>query len=329
MKFIKEMWEKKWIRYIGGILGATIAGTVLMVGGVKVVYPAISQLVGLAVAQSATLWNNVKDAAAGDGLSSGILAQTTYVWNGTTFDRVRSASGDALAATGIQGINLLLYNGATFDRVRGTAGSMNVTVAGGVTPADAYANPTTAIQSFSLNGVFNGTTWDRVREPTADALAVTGLVGSAGQVFNGTTWDRVDGISATNNTAATSVGAVQVVPLSTWRVTDTDVGATQSVASKAAGAATIRHVATSISACMSATVAQVPITVNLRDGATGAGTIIRSWTIGVSAVNDSKCVNESGLNESGSANTAMTLEFVAAGAATTTTTVNLSGYSTP
>ena len=126
--------DTKWVKRVLGIVGAIVAGGAIMLGGVVVGYPAISQLVGLAVAQSSTLWNNVKDAAVGDSLSSGILAQSTYLWNG-----------------------------ASFDRVRGTGGSMNVTSIGSITPADTYANPTTASQVWALNGLWNGTTWDRWR----------------------------------------------------------------------------------------------------------------------------------------------------------------------
>lgn len=300
MKF-KEM---KWVKWVVGTVGALVAGGAIMLGGVMIGYPAISSSVGLAVAQSATLWNNVVDAAKGDSQGDGILGMSPYLYNGASFDRVR---GD-------------ITNGMDVDVTR---------ISGSVTPADAYANPTTANQMWSLNGIFNGTTWDRMRSATADALASTGMTAVGNMVFNGTTFDRQDSVSAANNTATTSVGVIQVAPLTTWSVTDTDVGATQSIASKAAGGGTVRHVATAVSACMSATVAQVPILVNLRDGATGAGTIIRAWVIGISAVNGSSCIFESGLNITGTANTAMTMEFAAAGAATTTTTVNISGYSTP
>ena len=159
------MRNNKWVKYILGGIGAIVAGGAIMLGGVMVGYPAISQLVGLAVAQSATLWNNVIDAAKGDSQASGILGMSPYVWNGVSFDRVR---GD-------------IANGMDVDVTR---------ISGSVTPADAYANPTTANQMWALNGVFNGTTWDRVRTATADALASTGLVAAANVTYNGTAWDR-------------------------------------------------------------------------------------------------------------------------------------------
>jgi len=46
---------------------------------------AIGQIAGLAVAQTSTLWNNVKDAAAGDHQTSGILATNGMLWTGTDF----------------------------------------------------------------------------------------------------------------------------------------------------------------------------------------------------------------------------------------------------
>ena len=323
----------KWYKRTLGVVGALAAGFGLMLGATMVAYPAISQLVGLAVAQTTTLWNNVKDAAAGDALSNGVLAQQVYVYNGLTFDRVR---GDTT-------------NGMDVDVTR---------MSGAITPSDAYANPTTANQMWSLNGVFNGTTWDRRREATADALAVTGLAGSANQIYNGTTWDRIrtatadalastgiqtgnpslfngttfdrqDGVSATNNTAATSIGTSYTTQLSTWSITHTPAVATQATISKAAGGGTVRHVATSVSWCVAANgTAQVPLLINLRDGATGAGTIVRSWAVSM-IINDSKCADISGLNITGTANTAMTIETAGASAAAVQATVSMSGYSTP
>lgn len=129
-----KQFDMKWVKYIGGAVGSVIAGIIIMFGGVKVVYPAISSLVGLAVAESASLWNNVRDASVGDNITNGILAQSLY-----------------------------LFDGTNFDRARGTGGSLNVTPIGSATPAEAFANPTTAITSWSLGGIFNGSTWGRWR----------------------------------------------------------------------------------------------------------------------------------------------------------------------
>jgi hypothetical protein len=268
------MFDTKWIKYIGGAIGGVVAGFAIMFGGSQIVYPAISQLVGLSVASSATAWNNVADGARGDALSSGILAESPYLWNGVTFDRVR---GDTT-------------NGMDVDVTR---------MSGSITPADAYANPTTANQQWSLNGVFNGTTWD-----------------------------RQDSVSNTNNTATTTQGVIYNTPLSTWSITNTASAGTPTV-SKASGGGTVRHVATSITVCVGAAgTAQPVVQVNLRDGGTGAGTIIRAWQL-AAPVNTSVCSDLSGLNMTGSAATAMTIEFGAATAAATQASVTLTGYSTP
>lgn len=147
--------------------------------------------------------------------------------------------------------------------------------------------------------------------------------------WNGTGYDRIRSISATQLTETTSQGSVFNVPLSTWRVTNTPAVATAATASKAAGGGTVRHVATVVTWCFSTGAnAQTPLLIHLRDGATGAGTIIRSWTV-AAPVNESKCVDLPGLAEIGTANTAMTLEFAAAGVAASQQTVTLSGFSVP
>jgi len=291
--------RKKIVNVIGAILAAITIG----IGTSFIGYTAISQTSGLAVAQTNTQWNNVIDASRGDSQSSGILGQSMYLFNGLTFDRAR---GDTT-------------NGLDVDVTR---------ISGSVTPADAFTNPTTANTMWSLNGVFNGTTWDRLRTLTAGDGAATGILAAGQYLNNGVSFDRRRSASATNNTATTLVGVAYTTPASTWSVIDTDVGATQSTASRAAGGGTVRHVATGITICRGDTVAAAPALVHLRDGATGAGTILRSWVIAVGA-GLSQCENVTGLNMTGSANTAMTLEFAAAGAATSTSTVTLTGYSTP
>ena len=147
--------------------------------------------------------------------------------------------------------------------------------------------------------------------------------------FDGVFYDRPRSAASTNLTAVTSRGAATTVPLSTWSITNTPAAATQATISKAAGGGTVRHVATTITACSAqAGTAQTPIAINLRDGATGAGTILRTWKIST-IIQDSKCVNLSGLAMIGTANTAMTIEFAAAGVAASEQTVTLTGFSVP
>lgn len=257
---------------------AVLTITALLLGSAIVAKTAVSTIAGLAVAQSSTIWNNLKDASVGDNLTNGVMASQLYVYDGTDFDRAR---GDTTFGLDVD-----------ITRMPGS----------GQTPADAFANPTTFAGGWSLQGLFNGTTWDRVRSA-----------------------------SATNNTATTSIGTAYTANLSTWSVTNTIIAAvTAASASRAAGGGTVRHVATTITVCYNDTVAATTASqINLRDGATGAGTIIRSWLIAIPAAGDSRCVSEDGLNMTGSANTAMTLEFGAATAATSSKTVTVTGYSTP
>ena len=126
-----------------------------------------------------------------------------------------------------------------------------------------------------------------------------------------------------------SDGRLYVAQPSMWAVQHTPATNTQATISKAAGGGTVRHVCTSISATISAPAAPTAaqVIVNLRDGATGAGTILLSWTGALQATaGDRWGVVLSGLNIVGTANTAMTLEFTAAGGANTYEQVAMSGY---
>lgn len=155
---------------------------------------AISTVNGLAVAQSSTQWNNLKDAAQGDNLTSGIAAFNLYVFNGTNFDRVR---GD-------------ITNGLDVDVTR---------IQGGTdTPADNFTNPTNAITTWNLNGLWDGTNWDRQRSfatnvdgVAAQAVTTSGIQGSVvyNFAFNGSTYDRVR--SGANNADGVATIALGVV----------------------------------------------------------------------------------------------------------------------
>lgn len=110
-----------------------------------------------------------------------------------------------------------------------------------------------------------------------------------------------------------------------WSVNAQATAGTPS-ASKAAGAAGVKHVCTAISAVVAAAAtAQPAVIVNLRDGATGAGTVMSAWPL-AAIVNAMGVINLTGLNLVGTAATAMTLEFAGATAAGVVGSVNLVGY---
>ena len=201
----------------------------------------------------------------------------------------------------------LRYNNATkgldVNVVGGVALSVGAIV-GASTPTDAFANPTTAILNQSFGMGYNEATWDRTR--TA---------------------------SATNLTIGTQIGSLLHEKGARWGVNHAPSAGTVAVASKSAGAGGVRHVADCVSYSMGAASAPTAATatVVLRDGSSGAGTIL--WqkqlpapaSTGVHA-NESFC----GLNLAGSAATAMTLEFLTPfaliGLTNEVVTVNLSGF---
>ncbi len=179
---------KRWQR-----IALPIVILVAMLGGsvmIPWVWAAITSIQGIAVQGSSIQWNNVKDGSQGDGLTNGLPASALFGYNGATWDRLRSTQANGLAVD--------------VTRVQGT---VTTTTTGSVTPADAYANPTTALQTYSLGGVFNGTTWDRWRTASADASAATGLAASGLMGYNGVTWDRLR--STTANGLAVDVTRVQ------------------------------------------------------------------------------------------------------------------------
>lgn len=124
-----------------------------------------------------------------------------------------------------------------------------------------------------------------------------------------------------------STNIAGVIP-NRFNSTHTPATATQATTSQSAVAG-VRHVARAVYASLACgATAQTPIQVHLRDGASGAGTILWSATVAAPA-NGSVNVAAEDLNIPGTANTAMTLEFSAAGAVATQETVTLVGYNVP
>jgi hypothetical protein len=162
----------------------------------------------------------------------------------------------------------------------------------------------------------------------ASGAAVTGnpvLVG--GQ--DGTNAVTLKTASAANLAvgATAANGALMATRPADWAITQTPAAATQATVSKAAGAAGVKHFATSVSGAVSTvgTAQTAALVFNLRDGATGAGTVL--WSLQVSLpVNTTWSFFLGGLNVAGSAATAMTLETVAAPAAAAFASVSLTGY---
>jgi hypothetical protein len=144
--------------------------------------------------------------------------------------------------------------------------------------------------------------------------------------FNGSTWDRPRTQSTTNSAAASQLGVNLTDIPGQWAVFHQPAAATQATIGQSA-AASLKHVAKSVTVCISAVAAQPDIIFNLRDGATGAGTI--KWTARLSATAGTSQCQSATFTIIGTTNTAMTIESAAAPAATNFATVSFSGYDIP
>lgn len=138
-----------------------------------------------------------------------------------------------------------------------------------------------------------------------------------------------NGLGASSLSAQSANGAVLSVAPGNWSVVSNPAAGSQASASRSAGATGVRHVANCVTFSSGSIVAPVltALTVNLRDGASGAGTIIWTHEVVISAATgeDTPPVSVCGLNIVGSAATAMTLEWSAA-LANLSEAVSLSGY---
>lgn len=182
--------------------------------------------------------------------------------------------------------------------------------------------------------------------PGSGSTVAADVIGTAGAPSSGqqVQYVKVDGGIAgstapleAGNAAAlaatVSTKSLMTCPTGQWGEVHTPAANTVATKSKAAGAAGVRHVCNYILATLCAgtsapTAAQVKV--RLRDGATGAGTILIDATLCVPATAGiSQVLSLSGLNLVGTAATAMTLEFDGAAGANTFESVSFGGYSTP
>lgn len=179
---------------------------------------------------------------------------------------------------------------------------------------------------------WNGAAFDRVRSGANNAEDIspvaTGLIGtqSFGLLYNGGNFDRHQSASATNQGVFSALGVALVAFKGNWSIQNDPAVNVQATITRAAGGAFLRNICTSISAHLSSgATASGLVKVYLRDGAAGAGAILWSGNLTVPVAGNAKVIL-SGLSIVGSLNTAMTLEFSAAGGLTTQENVSLTGY---
>lgn len=111
-----------------------------------------------------------------------------------------------------------------------------------------------------------------------------------------------------------------------WTLTSSPIAATIASATRAAVAG-VQHILKSINASISAVAAQGILSVVVRDGATGVGTILYQDRL-IAPIGFSDRLSLTDLNISGTTGNAMTVEFTAAPAAGNFETLSASGYDT-
>ena len=117
---------------------------------------------------------------------------------------------------------------------------------------------------------------------------------------------------------------ITTVVVDTVTLVHAPAAATKATVTVAAGA--VRHVCSGITASIGCGItAQTPININLIDGVSGGATLLWSG-VAAAAVNNACWYELTGLSIHGSLNTAMTLEFAAAGVAASVEAVVLHYY---
>lgn len=127
--------------------------------------------------------------------------------------------------------------------------------------------------------------------------------------------------------AASKRGVTATASPGEWTITVAAAVNVTATVTKAAGGAGVRHVLTSLRGVVNAVAAQTtPLVLVVRDGATTAGTIL--WQSKVTAlIGTDGVIDATGLSIVGSANTAMCIEFTAAGTTNNFETISGTGYS--
>ncbi len=257
-------------------------------------------------------------------------AAAQYVFNGTTWDRARGTAAGGPNTNIVQWGSTNVVNGGVAGSV-GVGGQAAVGAAAAGNPVyiatkDSAGNIRPLAANTSGNISLGVSTNAADGNSNAIGLFIPDNLGNTAylqvwpQNFNGTTWDRVRTASLANYPASQTLTAVNSIGRSLtekgarWSVVSTPAVSTQATASVAAEAS-VRHVADCISFSAGSTTAPAltKLNVNLRDGATGAGTIIKSFSVVIPAATGQNVAPFSicGLNLVGTTNTAMTLEFSA------------------
>lgn len=216
---------------------------------------------------------------------------------------------------------LTAFDGTNFDRLRTLPDNADAQAVGVIGLLGAM----TRLQGYNDAG----NVWQRLR---AQADSADGLATGIGHLatmshplgFNGATWDRIRSAAAAVLANFSSLGAMLSTRPGDWSSVNAPAANVRATTTRAAVAGT-RHVCTGISAMISAVAGAVGDSIYLRDGASGAGTVLWQGVL-TAPVGQTQQVHLTDLNVVGSVNTAMTLEWGAAPGAGNFQTVTMFGY---
>jgi hypothetical protein len=259
-----------------------------------------------------------------DDVGSGSNVQAVKLLDGTAGSNVvipgTLANGLLVDVSRVSG-NVTVINAGTFATQSTQAGTWNI---GTVTAVTGITNPVAVIGTFwqAVQDIEGNVAHDAA--DSGNPLKIGGVARDAhpAAVAAG---DRVDGLYDL-------IGRFGVYPGKTWSEFNQPAVATQATASRAQAGAGIRNVCTALSFYVTTVSAPTAADVifNLRDGASGAGTVLQSWIVRVPATASWNLTYPAitGLWIVGTAATAMTLQTSAAPGANIRAGVNLHGTTT-
>lgn len=258
---------------------------------------------------------------------SGASVVITGTWNATlVFDSFIDPSAAAFSASVYDEVNDVWVASVT------TNGNYFAEQAGGINKfcvrVSAFTSGTvtgTILSSTAVNLIFETVSGNGALDPP-----LTQTFGSS----DGVKLQKTRSVSSANLTAATNTGDILTEKGGRWQINNSGTAASgvQGTISRAAGGGTVRHIIDCIgfAADSAAAVTAANVLLNVRDGATGAGTVIWQYALSMPTaaalgIQEVPATNFCGLGIVGSANTAMTIEFSAA-VAGSIQSVNATGY---
>lgn len=162
---------------------------------------------------------------------------------------------------------------------------------------------------------------------TIDATSKAGRVTGYNSAGGEQSWATAANLTTTDQTLGPKIQGV--IQMAGWSSTNFPSTATQATVARNSNASG-RHVLTAFHVSFStvATTSATLIRWVIRDGATGAGTILWQGTMNQGVANTNYAEGMTGLALIGSTNTAMTIEFTAAGTTGSQQAVNMQGFDT-